>query len=183
MMVSQPGRGCSRQPPLDARFHTGLPKESPGDPLDLPPPLPERRHFVTGRQPGNQVLSEFPLADRRTQVPVRRGDDTDIGLANGGGSHDTELPRLEESQEHRLHRGRKRSELVEEERAARRSFDQTGPGVRRAGIGSPHIPEQLRLRQRLREDAAVLRYERTRGPGTQIMENPGEMAFPGSRLP
>ena len=73
---------CFRQPPLDVRFRMGLPEEAPDDPLDLPPPLPERRHYETRRKPRDQITAKHPIRDRCTQVPIRRRDDADVGISN-----------------------------------------------------------------------------------------------------
>jgi len=45
------------------------------------------------------------------------------------------------------------------------------------------MSEQLRFGQRLGENSAVVYYERTAGPRTQVMDDPGEVAFPGPGRP
>ena len=84
IMVSQPVHRVFSKLKPDTGLSVLLTEEALDDPLDLPPPFPERRHVVARRQPANQILSEDPLCDRRTQIPVRRGDHTDVRLENRG---------------------------------------------------------------------------------------------------
>ena len=112
--------------------------------------LAQCRHLdLRAPNPEVEVLAELPLRDALLEVPVRRGDEPDIGLPPVVGTEPHDLARLQHTQELRLHDHRHVTDLVEEERPGCRVFEDALTVAVRTGEGASHVTEQLVLQQRL----------------------------------
>ncbi len=86
--------------------------------------------------------------DGRGQVPVRRRDQPDVDVAGPARADRPDLAVAEEPEERRLSVGRELAHLVEEDRAAVRLAEESGPPLDRAGerpalVAEKLAPEQL----------------------------------------
>src|SRR5439155_1747293 len=131
------------------------------------------------REPIIQVRAKRAGFDLMLEITVRGGDQPDIGPKRRGAAHPLVLPFLKHAEELRLDRGSEITDLVEEERAARRELEATALETIRAGEGPPLVSEELGLRQRLWQGGAVDRDERTVGPSARIVDGTRDQLLPG----
>ena len=107
-----------------------------------------------------KVLAEPPFGHQLRQILVGRRHDADVRLDLFEPADAPEAPLLQHAQQLHLHHRRHLADLVEENRAALRDFDQALLGRLGAGERAAHVTEQLGLEQRFRQRAAVERDER-----------------------
>src|SRR5262249_12675168 len=103
--------------------------------------------------------------DHRSEVPVRRGDQTDVDVDRPCPTDALELVFLQHAQELRLQLERDLSHLVEEERATVPQLEPANPLRDRAGERPPLVAEQLAL-------------EQARGYGSAVDLDEGPVAAP-----
>ena len=143
--------------------------------------IAKRRHNdVDDIETVEQVLAESALLDHLPQVPVRRGDDTDVHNASASvGTHLLEFAGLEESQKQSLHPQRHLPDFVEENRPHVGRFELTRLVAVGAGEAALHVPEQFGFEQCLGKTGAVdrskdvgrARSSRVDGPGDDLLAN------------
>ena len=89
--------------------------------------LPERRQMhVEDAEAIEEVGAELSGGHLGVQIPVRRGDQTDVGLERRCTAESLELTLLQHTEQLDLHRGGEIADLVEEERAAGRQLEAPG---------------------------------------------------------
>ena len=116
------------------------------------------------------------------EVAVGGGDEADVGLEFLGAADAAEAPLLQHAQQLHLHAEAGLPHLVEKQRAAVGGFEQPLLGVDGAGEGALHVPEELRLQDRLGERAAVDGHERL-GLAARLLVNLARRPFlAGARL-
>src|SRR5439155_23636286 len=121
-------------------------------------------------------------ADVGGQIAVRRGHDAHVDATNAAVADAAELAFLEHAEEPALHRGARVADLVQEQGAPVREFEETGPVGVGAGEGALRMPEELTLDQGIGDRGEVVGKERTLGAGTLAMERPRDQLLPRSRL-
>src|SRR5258706_11970992 len=133
-------------------------------------------------QPVEEVRTKVAAGDRPTQVPVRSGDDPDVGRDRPRASQTLELPLLEHTQESDLRFAGELADLVEKDRAGARELEPTLAPLQRAGEGPLLVAEQLRGDERRWDGGAVDGDERMRRPAGSLVDGPGDQLLPRSRL-
>ena len=141
---------------------------------DVLRPLAQRRNPEPDDvQPEVQILAERARGDLRLQVAIGRGDQPHVDARVGAiGADALDLTGLEESQQHDLHARAHLADFVEEHRAVRRHFEQTGLVAIRAGETAADVTEEFGFEQRVRQTRAVEGDERRGGARASMMNQP-----------
>ena len=134
-------------------------------------------------QPVIQILAQRAAAHRFVGIAVGGGDearvDHRVRRFTADPAHD---PILDDAQQLGLNRCRHLDQLVEEQRAAMRRFEQSGFVADRAGERPLHVPEHLGLEQRLGERRTVHGNQGTGVPVTVGVNELRDQLFAGSAL-
>jgi hypothetical protein len=134
--------------------------------LDVVPTLAQRRdREVDHVQPIIEILAEALVGNSRHQVAVGRGDYADIHLrVHAIRAHALDLAAFKKAQEKGLHAEAHLADFVHENGPAVSLIQP--PSFVAVGVGErpPHMAEQLRLQERVRNASAVDRHERVVGP-------------------
>ena len=96
----------------------------------------------------HQVLAKIAVLDHLFQISMRGTNDTDVDLLRFVVSDAAYFAAFQHSQQLGLHRLRQLADLVQEQRAAVRHFEQSDTMFIRAREGSLAMPEQLAFDQR-----------------------------------
>ena len=145
--------------------------------------LAERRELdVNHVQSVVEVLAEAARLHLGLEVAVRRGDDADVALRRAGLSEGRVLALLEQAEELHLHRERQLADLVEEERPAFGSSDETTTGSLRAREGALRMAEELALDELVRDRAAVDRDEGRVPASARVVQRGDDELLTGSAL-
>src|SRR6187549_3746632 len=121
------------------------------------PAFAQRRDFdVNDFQPVKQIFAKALVGNTGYQVAVRGRDDANVERRQRAiGADSLDLTGLEESQQHRLHPQAHLADFVHEDRALVGGLEAATLVPVGAGKAASHVPEQLRLEQRVREPGAV----------------------------
>src|SRR5690349_3195115 len=92
-----------------------------------------------------EILTERARADRGAQIDVRRRDDANVDGLHGVASDGLHLTGLQRAQELHLRLRGKVPDLVEEEGASVRGFEQACACGHRRREGTARVPEELAL--------------------------------------
>jgi hypothetical protein len=150
---------------------------------DIRRPLAQRRHADRKHVDAVvEVAAERPRGNRRLEVAVGRGDDAHVGANRGRSADPLELALLQHAQEGHLGLERQLSDLVEEERPARRHFEAAHSPLHGPGECSSLVSEQLRGDERRRRYRAVDADERAVGAQRLSMNRAGDELLPGAGL-
>src|SRR5471032_473401 len=111
--------------------------------------LPPQRRQRNGDdvQPVEQVLAELVLFHQLRQIGVRRGDDAHVDLDRLDRAEAHEFFFLDDAEEFGLSLQVNVADLVEEDRAAIRDFEEATLRRNRAGERALHVTEETRLEQ------------------------------------
>ena len=139
------------------------------------------RH-LEGVDAKEEILAECPRRHHLLEGAVRGTDHADIDSHGVVVTNATDLAALKRPQEPGLERPGEFADLVEEQRPPVRHLEQAGPVFLRAGERPLPVAEQLALHQMLGESAAVDGHQRPRGPGTAVVNRPGNELLAGPRL-
>ena len=107
------------------------------------------------------------------KVEIGGRDHAHVHLARTVLTDPADLLLLQHAQELHLHRRGHLADLVEEEGASVRRFEEPGSVLRRAGEGATGVIEELALEQRLGNGCAVQCHEQPRGPFGLVVDQPG----------
>ena len=145
--------------------------------------LPQRRERnAEYREPVVEVRAEGAGLDQMLQIPVRGGDQPDIGPKRRRAPDPLVLPFLKNAKQLRLDRGGEITDLIEEERAAGGQLEATAFETIRAGEGPALVSEELGLRQRFGQGGAVDRHEGTFGAAARIVDGASDQLLAGPAL-
>src|SRR5688500_19509833 len=117
----------------------------------------ERNHI----EPEEEILAQTTVADRATQILVRRRHDAYVHTNRFPASDALDLARLDCAKELRLCLRAEVPDLVQEERAFVRQFEPTDAPLRGSRERALLVPEHLALDEIARDGGAVHADERT----------------------
>src|SRR5687767_8708886 len=107
-----------------------------------------RQPYRENVQPVKKVQPEAPCCDLRLQVPMRRGNNSQVHFSPGGGTDGTEFPFLDQAQQLDLHLDRKIADFVEENSPAVGGFHQAFLVLRSIRERTSYMAEVFALHQR-----------------------------------
>src|SRR5690606_20509528 len=107
-----------------------------------------------------EVFAETALGDQLRQVAVGGRHDADVRDPRARAAEAQELPFLDDAQQLRLRAGRQLADLVEEQDAARGTFEVARPCLHGTRVRATLCAEQLGLEQRVGYCRAVEADER-----------------------
>ena len=136
----------------------------------------------TTRRRKYRSLRNWPAADHRGEIAVRRGDEAHVGGQRLAAADALELALLHEPQQLALQRQRQLADLVEEQRAAVRRLDLADHARVGAGVRAALVAEQLALDERGRQRRAVDVDERRLAPRAVDVDRAREQALAGAGL-
>ena len=124
-------------------------------------PLTQRRHHDRGRiEAVEKIVAELTRLDHRTQVAIGRCDQANINRIGTRRPDRLNLMRLDRAQQFGLQAQRQLADLVQEQGPAVGRSEIAERILARVGKRAAHVPEQLRLGQRLDQVRAVEGHER-----------------------
>src|SRR5262249_25559651 len=129
-----------------------------------------------------EVLAEAPGGELGLQIAVGGRDHADVDLDRLRCTDASNLPLLQDAQELYLHLGADLADLVEEESAAARLFEEAALHAGRAGEGAALVTEKFALEDRLGESRAVDRDERLVRPRALGVDGAGDELLAGATL-
>ena len=109
---------------------------------------------------------------------MRRRHEADVDGSLLGLTDAADGARLQRAKKLRLKRRRQLSDLVEEDRAARRRFEVADARGDRAGERAPHVAEELGLEEVLGDGRAVDHDERAFLPRAPLVDGARDSSFP-----
>src|SRR5262249_41820655 len=133
-------------------------------------------------KPVIQVFSKRTLVHRACERAVRSRDDAHVDWLCRVAADSPNAPRLDGTQELRLHRERPLTDLVEEQRPAVRLFEDAFPVRDRSAEGAPHVAEELALEEVLGNGTAIDRDERPFRTPTSSVNRARDHVFAGAGL-
>jgi hypothetical protein len=143
--------------------------------------LPKRRDRERDDgEPEEEILAERLLRHGGGEIPVAGRHDPDIHGDRRRAPDALELALLQDSQQLRLHRGRRFPYLVEKERPAIRHLDLPHAGRAGSRIGALLVAEKFVLQERLGYRGAVDGDEGAVAPRRQLVERAGEQLLAGA---
>ena len=147
---------------------------------DVLPAAGQGRHADTDdRQTEKEILTEGAPGDHVLEVAVRRGQDTRLHRAFGGGAQGVELAMLEEAQELGLGGLGEFPDLVQEEAPAGRLFDQTGLSLLAGPAeGSRGVSEEFAFDEFAGHGRAVDRDQGASEIWASVVDGAGHELFP-----
>ena len=147
-------------------------RELPEQQIDVRLALPQGRHgYLNGIEPVIQVLPEFPLRYCIEQIHVRGGDYPYVRLADFGRAHPYIFTRLKHSEQLRLGRQRKFSDLVEEQCSAVGLLEIALSRLYRTGKRTFFMTEKFRVNGPFRYRSTVHREIFGILPPSELMDN------------
>src|SRR5260370_20186295 len=106
-------------------------------------------------QPIVEIFAEFPVSDQQRQVPIGRGNDTDIDSRGARAAYWLKLTLLEHAEQFGLKFQRHVSYLVEKQRSTIRQRKAADVRSESARECSPFMPEKLAFEKASRHRRAV----------------------------
>src|SRR5262245_12765190 len=129
-----------------------------------------------------QVVAEATGTNFSQQVPVGRGNQTNIDLPLFERSNALDLAFLEDAQELRLNRQRQLANFVQEQGAAIRGFEQACLVFRRTRESAANVSKQLAFKQRLDDGRTVHCDEPFGVPGAELVQRARDELFARTRI-